>query len=466
MKSPKPERSIAGARPDRAGLGEMGPLTAPEQVDGTRPGFEVHGAPVGPELERKLIGRVLRGKWRIERRLGSGGMSTVYAATHRNGKAVAIKVLSDEYASNAAVRRRFLREGYIANRVGHPGAVSVHDDDIEDGLCFLVMELVQGKSLETHCQNRGGRLESAEVVGLTEQLLEVLVSAHANGIVHRDVKPANLLVTPQGELRLLDFGIASLRESGGAASHTGSGTMLGTPGFMAPEQARGRVEQVDERTDIWSVGATMFRLLSGHLVHERATNQECAIATATEPAPSLASLSDGTPRGLCAVVDRALSFDPAQRFASAREMLSALRALEAPEQPDVRPAQRSLRRPAGVALLAVFSAAGLYGLGSRLLGDVHRSSSAATPASVPSISKTAQAAFFPPSARLEPSAAPTPVIVNAPTIVNALPSAAPQARHAPSPRPAKLRDAAALPRSKAPAPVASDDLSRILGSRR
>jgi len=402
---------------------------------------------------------VLRDKWRVERRLGSGGMSTVYAATHRNGKSVAIKVLSDEYTGNAVVRRRFLREGYIANRVGHPGAVSVHDDETEDGLYFLVMELVEGKNLELHCQSRGGRLEPTEVVDIAEQLLEVLVAAHANGIVHRDVKPANLLLTPHGELRLLDFGIASLREAGGAASHTGSGTLLGTPGFMAPEQARGRVQDVDERTDVWSVGATMFWLLSGHLVHERATTQECAIATATEPARPLASVSPTSPPALCAIVDRALSLEPARRFASASEMLTALRGLR--EQAEIAPPALRRKRFGRLALFAGLCVATSYWLGSMLLRRAHETPAAAASAAAPVNSNRLPSALAPHPTEGEPSpsAASTSVSVTAPLHVP------PGAKGAPA-RPANAAEPSRRPHSKAVAPAASDDLSHILGNRR
>jgi serine/threonine-protein kinase len=274
---------------------------------------------------RSLVGSLLCNKWRIERLLGQGGMSSVYAAVHRNGNRVAIKVLSPELTANLAVRQRFLREGYAANRVGHEGAVKVLDDDVAAGeLVFLVMELLEGETLAARAQRMGRKLPPAEVATAVSALLEVLACAHANGIVHRDVKPANVFLTRTGRLKLLDFGIASLAEMSGRAGGTRPGSRMGTPGFMAPEQARGRWQEVDARTDIWAVGATMFSLLAGRPVHAGETDEEAIIAAATTPAPSLAVFEGDLPHALVAVVDRALCLDPAERWQSAAQCRAAL----------------------------------------------------------------------------------------------------------------------------------------------
>jgi serine/threonine-protein kinase len=269
---------------------------------------------------RTLVGRLLCGKWRVQALRGVGGMASVYAAVHRNGRKVALKVLSPELTGNQRVRSRFLREGYIANRVGHDGAVAVLDDDADGDVVFLVMELLEGETLAARARRLGACLPPAEVAFASEGLLEVLAAAHGNGIVHRDVKPENVFVTTAGQVKLLDFGIASLRELSLALRHTRSGGALGTPGFMAPEQARGRWAEVDARTDVWAVGATMFRLLTGRLVHPRETANEAMIAAATEAAPSLAGLRPDLPAGLIAIVDRALALDPANRWQSATAM--------------------------------------------------------------------------------------------------------------------------------------------------
>jgi eukaryotic-like serine/threonine-protein kinase len=279
------------------------------------------------ERAQARIGSVLKGKWHLDRVLGVGGMATVYAATHRNGNRVAIKMLHPEVALDAEVTQRFLREGYVANRVDHPGSVTVLDDDVtDDGAPFLVMELLLGETLETRWLRKGERLTVDEVLPITEHLLEVLAAAHDAGIIHRDLKPENLFLTQDGKIKVLDFGIARLRElSHMSAATTRVGSVLGTPAFMAPEQARGRWDDVDVRTDIWGVGATLFTLLSGRYVHEAETIQEQLILSATTPAPSIAKVAPELSPGVVDLVDGALVFDKNGRFSDARSMLRQVR---------------------------------------------------------------------------------------------------------------------------------------------
>ena len=131
--------------------------------------------------------------------LGVGGMAAVYAATHRNGNRVAVKMLHAEISADPDIRQRFLREGYVANKVGHPGAVNVSDDDIaEDGACFLVMALLEGETVEARRERKGGTLGTVDTLSIMEQVLDVLAAAHAEGIIHRDLKPENLFVTRDG----------------------------------------------------------------------------------------------------------------------------------------------------------------------------------------------------------------------------------------------------------------------------
>lgn len=270
------------------------------------------------------LGTVVRGKWRLERIVGVGGMATVYAATHRNKSRVAIKVLHPELAIDAEVTARFLREGYVANAVDHPGTVKVLDDDLtEDGAPFLVMELLDGETLDAR-STRKGQLDPQEVLAIANQVLSVLGAAHERGVVHRDLKPENLFLTRAGELKILDFGIARLRELTPDGSSTRAGSLLGTPAFMAPEQARGRWEEVDACTDIWAVGATIFTLLTGRYVHEAETVQEQLIKSATCKAPALVDVMPQMPVATAALVDRALAFDKAERFPDAKSMQLAL----------------------------------------------------------------------------------------------------------------------------------------------
>lgn len=285
---------------------------------------------VSEELARAQarIGQVLKEKWTLDKLLGVGGMGAVYAATHRNKKRGAVKILHPELSAEAGIRQRFLREGYVANSVGHRGAVEVFDDDVaEDGAAYLVMELLDGESLETRWERKGRRLPVLEVLALVDQLLDTLAEAHAKDIVHRDLKPENLFLQKGGVLKVLDFGIARLRESGTAATATQTGSAMGTPAFMAPEQARGRWEDVDGRTDLWAVGASVFTLLTGRYVHGTGTVNEIMARAITQPPASLGSVDPSTDPALVAFVDKALAYEPKDRFQSAAEMQGALREL-------------------------------------------------------------------------------------------------------------------------------------------
>jgi serine/threonine-protein kinase len=268
------------------------------------------------------VGRVLAGKYRIEAVLGVGGMAAVFAATHRNGYRVALKMLHSELSVQATVRARFLREGYLANRIAHPGVVRVMDDDVaEDGSAYLVMELLTGSTVEGLVADRGGRLDLELALGIADATLDTLATAHEAGIVHRDVKPANLFLTTFGELKVLDFGVARWAEG---TSITRTGELWGTPAFMSPEQALGRRE-IDRRTDLWAVGAVVFRLLSGRDVHAAPNDQQQLLLAATRAAPPLVAAAPATPSAVCAIVDRALAFERDARWDSARDMVSALR---------------------------------------------------------------------------------------------------------------------------------------------
>ncbi len=275
---------------------------------------------------RARIGKVLRDKWKLYDLLGIGGMAAVYAASHvNNGKRVAIKLLHPEVLSNPEARSRFLREGYVANKVGHPGTVQVLDDDTdEDGSVFLVMELLEGESFETRRARSSNVLSAIDVLKVADRVLDVLVMAHEKGIVHRDIKPDNIFLTSDGGVKLLDFGIARLRDSMRQATMT-SGGAIGTPAFMPPEQARGRWNDVGPRTDIWALGATMFTALTGRLVHEAETVNELLLAAMTKPAPPLASVLPGVPTSVATVVDRALAHDMDARWSDARTMQTMVR---------------------------------------------------------------------------------------------------------------------------------------------
>ncbi|CAN5499556.1 hypothetical protein BH09MYX1_BH09MYX1_54770 [soil metagenome] len=288
---------------------------------------EVSGSDLdGITAARARVGTTLRGKWHLDELLGIGGMAAVYAATHKNGMRGAVKVIHGRLVHAATVRERFHREGFLANRVGHSGAVRVLDEDeTEDGHLFLVMELLEGRTFETLAGEHDGKLPLSIALDWIDQALQTLAAAHQAGVVHRDLKPDNLFLTDDGTVKILDFGIASFRADTSSPSITQTGEAMGTPAFMAPEQARGRWTEVDERSDVYSIGATLFTLLSGELVHGNAgTVAEMMAATFLKPARSLAIVAPEVPQPIVDVVDRALRLDRDARWPDAESMRIAL----------------------------------------------------------------------------------------------------------------------------------------------
>jgi eukaryotic-like serine/threonine-protein kinase len=272
------------------------------------------------------VGKTLHEKWRLDVLLGVGGTAAVYAATHRNGSRAAVKILHPEVSTNAFVRDRFLWEGYVANSVGHEAAVRVIDDDVaDDGSLFLVTELLDGETLEERRVRLGGRLPQREVLLVTDRLLEMLAAAHAKGIVHRDLKPENVFLTRAGTVKVLDFGIARHGDASLPGSAVKTGTTIGTPAYMAPEHAQGLFDELDERSDLWSCGAIMFRLLSGRPVHEGGTVQEEIASAISNHAPPLETVAQDIDPAVAEVVDRALAFSKDLRWPDARRMQRAVR---------------------------------------------------------------------------------------------------------------------------------------------
>ena len=283
-------------------------------------------SPIATQRARARVGTLLNEKWRIDSLLGIGGMAAVYGATHRNGKRAALKMLHGELVADPSLVARFLREGYLANKVEHPGVVSVLDDaHAEDGAPYLVMELLDGYSLERHTQTPANALQLSQVLKITDELLDVLAAAHAKGIVHRDIKPANLFLTRDGKVKVLDFGIARLAETSNEGGLTQTGAAIGTPSYMPPEQARGKWTEVDARTDLWAVGATMLALLLGQRPRRADTVQEELFVAMTAPMPSTTSLCPQVPADVARAIDCAVAFDRERRFPDATAMQLELR---------------------------------------------------------------------------------------------------------------------------------------------
>ncbi len=252
-------------------------------------------------------------------------MASVYEAQADDGRRAALKLLHPDLCGNARLRARFLREARVMNTLRHAAAVSVVEvGETENGEAYFVMDLLSGETLEAKRQRAGGQLGADVVIDVAKKLLDFLTFAHELGVVHRDIKPSNLFVTDDGTLKVLDFGIASSIVSGEmAAIRTGTGSVAGTPSFMAPEQAQGRMEDVDARSDLWSLGATLFTLISGRPVHEadESNGEESTIRGRPQ---SIAELVPDTPPELVSAIDGALHDAREQRWQTAREMLAAL----------------------------------------------------------------------------------------------------------------------------------------------
>ena len=319
------------------------------------------------ELEAaQRVGTTLCNKWKLERLIGTGGMAAVYEAAHKIGRRDAIKILHADVARDPDLRARFEQEAHAVNRFKHPGAVEIRDIDVtEDGAPFLVMELLEGEPLAELARRPGG-VELDVLLRLTDELLDVLAAAHAQGIIHRDIKPDNLFVLKDGRLKVLDFGIARVRaavpaQPSASTRRTRAGMTLGTAPYMPPEQIKGH--EIDARADLFAVGATLFRLLARRRVHEAATEAETLVKMASEPAPPLASVAPEVPRDVGLVVDRALMFDRSQRYPDATTMQRDVRALRAGQPPpyaharllEGTPAPSALRPPT---LLAAVSSPG------------------------------------------------------------------------------------------------------------
>jgi serine/threonine-protein kinase len=275
------------------------------------------------------VGAVLNDKWTLERLLGVGGMAAVYAGLHRNGARAAVKVLHRELSRYKEVRERFQREGYAANKVGHPNVVKVLDDDViasgpDAGTAYLVMELLEGESLQDRLE-RGQPIGERDFLGIAYEVLAVLQAAQEAGVVHRDLKPENLFFAREGgkeRVKVLDFGLARLLSG---QSITTYGLALGTPSFMSPEQAAGRLDEIDARTDLFALAATGFRLRTGRRIHEGDDPVELVTKMARLPAPRIRTIAPDVSAPYARVIDRALEFRREDRYESAAAMREDVR---------------------------------------------------------------------------------------------------------------------------------------------
>src|SRR3954447_26021097 len=264
---------------------------------------------------------ILPPRYRSVETVAHGGMGEIYKATDDSlGREAAVKVLAERFAQDDALRARFTREALAAARLsGDPSTVTIYDVGEWNGRPYIVMELATGGTVAERIDDGG--TDPAQALRWLEQAAVALDAAHARGVIHRDVKPANLLIARDGSIRVADFGIAS---AAGLASVTIPGTVLGTLGYLAPEQASGR--DVGPAADRYSLAVVAYELLAGERPYERAgTGTGEAAAAARDPVPAISSVAADLPATLDPVFERALAKDPARRYPSCAEFVADLR---------------------------------------------------------------------------------------------------------------------------------------------
>ena len=275
-----------------------------------------------------MIGQRIN-NYEVKGLLGEGGMGSVYIAEHPVlGRRTAIKVLRREFADNAELVSRFINEARAASAIRHPGIIEVFDvGTMADGLPYLMMELLEGETL-ARCVERERRLPVVEAVELFRQAAAALAAAHEHGIVHRDLKPENIFLVGSGRQRrvkILDFGIAKLhRNLGARAVHTHTGSVMGTPQYMSPEQCRGISGEIDHRTDIYALGVILHEMLAGTPPFVSEGYGDLLIMHLTAAPPRLRSIDPDIPAAVEACVLRALEKTRDRRFASVDEMARAI----------------------------------------------------------------------------------------------------------------------------------------------
>ena len=274
-----------------------------------------------------LIGKTLDGLYTVRELIGTGGMANVYKAVVGpggpvpEGTVVAVKVLRQELMHDPDLVRRFKNESKAISLLNHPNIVKVYDVSVSENLQYIVMEYVDGMTLREYLNERGGKLTSRETVHFISKILKALDHAHHNGVVHRDIKPQNIMLLDNGQLRMMDFGIARISR---AENQLTGGKAMGSVHYISPEQAKG--DETDFTSDIYSVGVMMYEMLSGHLPFDADDVVEVAIKQISDKPQSLQELAPNVPHGLVEITERAMAKRPDNRYASAAEMLNALNA--------------------------------------------------------------------------------------------------------------------------------------------
>jgi serine/threonine protein kinase len=263
------------------------------------------------------------GKYQVVEQIGEGAMGVVYKAMDPVlNRTVAVKVMSEGLAQDTLLRERFLREAQAAGSLQHPNLVTIYDFGETDGHLFIAMEYIEGADLED-LMSQSTPMPLATKLDLMIDVLNGLSFAHRRGVIHRDIKPANIRIDQEGRARIMDFGVARLSTS----NLTGTGTMMGTPNYMAPEQINGG--ELTPSVDIWSVGAVLYELLSGRKPFQAETLHRVLFRIVSDPPTDLVEVAPGLPTGLMEIVSKALEKDPQDRYKTATEMANVLAAVRA-----------------------------------------------------------------------------------------------------------------------------------------
>ncbi len=261
------------------------------------------------------IGRLLDNRYEILEVIGTGGMAVVYKALcHRLNRLVAIKILKDEFSRDQEFRRRFHAESQAVAMLSHPNIVSVYDVSRSGDVDYIVMELIEGITLKQYLEKKG-RLNWRETLHFSMQIAKALEHAHSRGIIHRDIKPHNIMILKDGSIKVADFGIARI----GSAQNTLTREALGSVHYISPEQAKGA--HVDNRSDLYSLGVVMYEMLTGRTPYDGETPVSVAIQHINGGAPLPSEIAEGVPRGIEQITMHAMAVNPDERYASATEML-------------------------------------------------------------------------------------------------------------------------------------------------